>query len=36
MFGALLYMDQRSGHYENWSRIIWGALKCGTGGEWRR
>ena len=36
MFGALLYMAQRSGHYENWSGSIWRALKCGAGGEWRR
>ena len=36
MFRALLYMDQRPGHLENSSGSIWRALKCGTGGEWRR
>ena len=36
MFGALLFMAQRSGHQENWSGVIWRALKCGAGGEWRR
>ena len=36
MFRALLYMDQRPGHLEKWSRNIWRALKCGARGEWRR
>jgi hypothetical protein len=36
MFGTLLYMAKRSGHYENLSRSIWRALKYGAGGEWRR
>ena len=30
MFGALLYMAQRPGRYENWSGSIWRALKCGA------
>ena len=36
MFGALFYMTLRPEHYENWSGSIWGALKCGAGGEWRK
>ena len=36
MFGTLLYMAQRPGHNENWSKSIWRALKCGAGGEWRK
>ena len=36
MFGALLYMAKRPGHYKNWRRSIWRALKCGAGGEWRQ
>ena len=27
MFVALLYMTQRSEHYENWSESIWKVLK---------
>ena len=27
MFGALLYMTQRPGHYENWNGSIWRALR---------
>ena len=31
MSGALLYIAERPGQYENWSRSIWRALKCGAG-----
>ena len=33
MFRAFFYMAQRPGHKENWSEIIWRALKCGAGSE---
>ena len=33
MFGALLYMAQRLGHYKNWTRSNVRALKCDAGGE---
>ena len=33
MFGTLLYMNQRPGHYANSSGSIWRALKCGAGME---
>ena len=33
MFGALLYMAQRPGHYDNWSGNVWTAFKCVSGGE---
>ena len=35
MFGALLYMVQRPGHWENWSGSIWKAMKHGAGEEWK-
>ena len=36
MFGTLLYLAQRPGHWENLSGSSWRALKCIAGGDWRR